>query len=220
MRIPSSLVLNLLVDNMIPVQANSLLTQALQHHSHLCGCLEKESCWKKSSDNNSQQFVKSSVWHCTAYVRLLFPGKWPTAECRRGILAPTCFSAVCHHHIFAAYGGGGNSSAQGPLYFGQLVTAWQMMSYSFYVSRMRTVVCVFQSHRVSAWKLERHLGVYCWIWGACCITRILSLCAETTVDWINSRSVNWHEGEQHSRAILSQAHTAGSSVRKQKLKML
>lgn len=116
--------------------------------------------------------------------------------------------------------GGGNSSAQGPLYFGQLVTAWQMMSYSFYVSRMRTVVCVFQSHRVSAWKLERHLGVYCWIWGACCITRILSLCAETTVDWINSRSVNWHEGEKHSWAILSQAHTAGSSVRKQKLKML
>ena len=157
----------------------------------------KYSCWEKSSDNNSKQFVKSSAWHCTAYVRLLFPGKWPTAERRRGILAPTCFSAVCHHHISAAYGGG-DSSAQGPLYFGQLVTAWQMMSYSFYVSRMRAVVCVFQSLRVSAWKLESHLGVYCWIRAACCITRILSLCTETTVDWINSRSASWHEGEPHT----------------------
>lgn len=91
------------------------------------------SIWR-SSQNNNEQFTKvapANEWLLGCVTRLHLPGKWHTAECHWGIFTPTCFSAVCHHHVCGTQlRTRGNSSAKGPLYFGQLGTAWSTMRYS------------------------------------------------------------------------------------------
>lgn len=106
MRIPSSLVLNLLVDNMIPDQANSLLTQALPTSLSSLWMfgkrvLLKENFWQQQSTVCKQRLTLYGVCEATF--------SWKMAYCRvspRHPRADMLLSCLSSPHLCCVREGG------------------------------------------------------------------------------------------------------------------